>query len=320
MINVSVVIPAYKAERFIEKAILSCIELREVNEVLVVIDGIFDNTLSIVQKLAKSNEKIIILFHPNQENRGAAASRNLGIKNANYEFVSFLDADDFYLNNRFEETAKVFTQFPNADGVYEAIGTFAYDEKSYSEHIDRMKACNIDNLDPELTTITEKVNPEKLFETIVTGKKGWFHFNGLTLRKECFEKSGLLNDSLNRFGEDNEFFIRLSLKAQLYPGNLNSPVAKRGVYQGNITLNTFSLDETKRKTYLGSVVLYKIILKEILTNNYDASFNKFVLFAYLDNYSVSFLMMKPNFGRKVIKLINLIGTLLTYPKLIKKIF
>lgn len=316
--EVSVIIPAYKAELFIEKAIKSAIVLKEVIEVIVVIDGEFDNTASIVKKIANENSKVKLLYHPNQENRGAAASRNLGIKNASSKFIAFLDADDFYLENRFQETNNVFNKYSDADGVYEAIGLHAYDEISYKKHIDRVNACNIEGLNPELTTLTERVDPDKLFETIVWGKKGWFHFNGLTLKRSVFDNIGFITEELNRYGEDNEFFLRLAFSAKLYPGDLIQPVAMRGVYRDNVTLNTFEDSEILLKTYKGSVYFQKFVFQKIFERKFDKRFNRFVLMRYLDSYSIKFMMLPNSYKRKFFKFIHLLITFIKHPSLLLK--
>lgn len=317
--EVSVVIPAYKAEKFIEKAILSAVCLPEVKEVLVVIDGVYDNSSDIVQKITKEHSKVKLLYHPNQENRGAAASRNLGVKEANFNYVSFLDADDFYLENRFLKTKIAFEEHPDADGVYEAIGLYAYDETSYKKHIERVKACNIEGLNPEYTTLTEFIKPEKLFETIVFGKKGWFHFNGLTLKRSVFDSVGYINEELNRYGEDNEFFLRLAFSAKLYPGNIFHPVAMRGVYEENVTLNTFDNNDVVRKTYKGSVYFQKLVFQKIFIKKFDKKFNRYVLMRYLDSYSIDFMMLPNGLKRKFIKFIHLLITFIKHPSLLFKI-
>ena len=100
MFKVSVIIPFFNVERFIEKALRSAIQLPEVDEVLLVNDGSIDNSVKIIEAIIvddKLNKKIKVLSHENNQNKGAAASRNLGIVNAQNKYISFLDADDFYL-------------------------------------------------------------------------------------------------------------------------------------------------------------------------------------------------------------------------------
>jgi len=88
---ISVVIPCYKAELYIARAIDSVLAQEYVNiQVLVVEDGIVDNTKSIVSAYDERVEHIIL-----KTNQGASAARNTGLEKANSDYVMFLDADDY---------------------------------------------------------------------------------------------------------------------------------------------------------------------------------------------------------------------------------
>ncbi|MDQ7068096.1 MAG: glycosyltransferase family A protein [Sulfurimonas sp.] len=67
-----------------------------VDEIIVIDDGSTDDTSKIIQKFP--NIKYIY-----QENRGVSSARNLGITNASYEWVAFLDSDDEWLSTKLEE-------------------------------------------------------------------------------------------------------------------------------------------------------------------------------------------------------------------------
>jgi glycosyltransferase involved in cell wall biosynthesis len=56
-----------------------------------------DNALEVCLKLAEKYQRVKLYQHPDQQNHGAGASRNLGIEKATGEFIAFLDADDYYL-------------------------------------------------------------------------------------------------------------------------------------------------------------------------------------------------------------------------------
>ena len=122
MIKISVVIPVYNAETYVLKAAESAIQQAEVSEVLLIEDGSYDNSLQICVYLENKYAEIRVLRHPD----GAGASRNLGIKNAKFEYIAFLDADDFYLPKRFTVPIMLFKMNPNIDGVYEAVGVHFY--------------------------------------------------------------------------------------------------------------------------------------------------------------------------------------------------
>ena len=150
--TISVIIPVYNAAAYIEKAVCSALFHAEVKEVVLVNDGSTDNSLAIIQKLQQIDNKIKIYHHKNKSNKGRSASRNLGIKKATQPYIAFLDADDFYLPNRFENDLKVFRDNINCDGVYNAIGVHFYRETNELER---------HNL--EIYSVTEEILPERLF-------------------------------------------------------------------------------------------------------------------------------------------------------------
>lgn len=91
--KVSVIIPIYNMERYLEKCLSSVLaqSLDEI-EVICVNDGSVDKSLHVLLEYAKSNQKIKIL---NQPNRGVAYARNQGIRKARGEYIFFLDPDDW---------------------------------------------------------------------------------------------------------------------------------------------------------------------------------------------------------------------------------
>ena len=89
---VSIIIPVYNGEKYIESALNSCISQTYLNiEVLVINDGSTDNTEQIVRSYQKKHNNIILI---NQQNRGVSAARNKGLEIASGEWITFLDADD----------------------------------------------------------------------------------------------------------------------------------------------------------------------------------------------------------------------------------
>lgn len=86
MDKISVIVPVYNAEKFIDKCIESVIgqTYKEI-ELILVNDGSKDNSLKILQKYEKQYPKMIKVF--NQDNQGAGTARNLGIKNVDRKSV-----------------------------------------------------------------------------------------------------------------------------------------------------------------------------------------------------------------------------------------
>lgn len=76
--KISIIVPAYNVEKYISKCLESILNQTYKNlEIIVVNDGSKDGTLDIIENIAKSDEKIIVL---NQENQGVSASRNNALK------------------------------------------------------------------------------------------------------------------------------------------------------------------------------------------------------------------------------------------------
>lgn len=96
--DISIIIPAYNSERFIRKAISSCLDQRAVSfEVIVIDDNSSDSTVECVNslKIAHNNLRVICL----SENKGQSNARNVGIDNSVGEFVIFLDSDDYFYDD-----------------------------------------------------------------------------------------------------------------------------------------------------------------------------------------------------------------------------
>lgn len=93
----SVVIPAYNCEKYLENAVDSVRRqpCRD-TEIILVDDGSADSTGKICDRLAGEEESVRVIH---QENRGASAARNAGIRATEGEYVLFLDADDIYAEN-----------------------------------------------------------------------------------------------------------------------------------------------------------------------------------------------------------------------------
>ncbi|MBO5525549.1 MAG: glycosyltransferase family 2 protein [Clostridia bacterium] len=108
MKKVSVIIPAYNAEKTIERAIKSITGGYSFIEVIVVNDGSTDNTQSIVENMAKEDDRIVLI---NQDNGGVGVARSKGIKESTGDYIAFCDSDDWYENNFIEEHIKHLEEY-----------------------------------------------------------------------------------------------------------------------------------------------------------------------------------------------------------------
>lgn len=89
---VSVIIPAYNADMYLEECVRSLLCQTHTNyEIIIIDDGSTDNTYSIGKRLSSESENVKLFC---QENKGVSIARNVGMQKAKGEFYVFVDADD----------------------------------------------------------------------------------------------------------------------------------------------------------------------------------------------------------------------------------
>lgn len=97
---VTVIIPVFNSQATLARAVKSVVNNPDVSEILIIDDGSADGSFLIAQNFADKHSTIRLFHHPNQENRGATASRNLGLAQAKSDWIQFLDADDELLESK----------------------------------------------------------------------------------------------------------------------------------------------------------------------------------------------------------------------------
>ena len=106
--TVTAVIPAYNAGKYIARTIDSVLaQIRPADEIIVVDDGSTDDTADVVSRYGS---KVIYIY---QENAGASAARNAGIKAAGCEWIAFLDGDDQWLPEHLSMQTQLLQQNPD---------------------------------------------------------------------------------------------------------------------------------------------------------------------------------------------------------------
>lgn len=226
--NISVIIPVYNAERFLEKAVNSALQFSEVKEVLLIEDKSPDNSLEICKQLAAKDSRVKVFQHSDQGNHGAGASRNLGLMKASQDFIAFLDSDDYYLPNRFDAEKEIFKD-RKIEGVFGALGTEFLSEKGQKEFQEKFKETT-------LTTVKYSAEGNAVFEGLMNPKNTFgtfFHLNTITIRKEALKKANLKFNENLRVHQDQDFITKLAYHLYLKTGNITSPIAIRGVHDDN---------------------------------------------------------------------------------------
>lgn len=144
---ISIVIPTYNSAKYIIN-LLECIKRQTYRyfEVIIIDDGSKDNTKDIVNNFINQNKEMEI-HYIYKENGGVSSARNLGIENANYEYVMFLDSDDMINDNILEKLIK-----KRNDSKADLVVTNAKIVGSKKEYFPRLKYENDSKL-PFITSI-----------------------------------------------------------------------------------------------------------------------------------------------------------------------
>lgn len=103
---ISIIIPVYNVEKYLEECIESCINQTYKNiEIILINDGSTDKSLEICQKYANIDNRIIVKSIPNS---GVTHARNVGIGLSKGDYITFIDSDDFVDRNFCEVLLKPF--------------------------------------------------------------------------------------------------------------------------------------------------------------------------------------------------------------------
>lgn len=119
--KLSIIVPVYNAERFIERCMDSIYaQTFEDYEVILVDDGSTDNSLQICRKYADKDSRIKV---KTKKNGGAGSARNLGISEARGEYIAFPDVDDWFEASMYEELYQL-AKAENFDVVFSGVNYY----------------------------------------------------------------------------------------------------------------------------------------------------------------------------------------------------
>lgn len=192
----TVIIPLYNKEKYIKNAIKSVLNQTFSDFELVIIDD-FSSDKSAAIATTFESEKVQLIYH--KKNCGLSASRNTGIKKANSNYITFLDADDLWKPTFLESIFQLIQNFPEA----RIFGT------NYEEVWDTVikNPCNGSEILP--IDFTGYINFFK-----INIKQGIYNHGSVCFHKEVFQKVGFYNEKIN-FSEDLDFNIRANYNFKL---------------------------------------------------------------------------------------------------------
>lgn len=239
----TVIIPLYNKENFIENTLKSVLNQSFTNfEVIIVNDGSTDKS---EEKVYQFNDVRIKYF--SQENQGVSVARNFGISMASSNYISFIDADDYWYPNFLQEMFKTIKQFPN-EKVFSAAKEIETAHRTFQAKYSIVKTNDYELVN--YFTASSK-------ESVIWTSSAVFH-------KSVFEVTGGFDPEI-KMAEDTDLWIRIGIH---YPVLFSWKILARYVYdQKSVSRNlNYSMDD---RTFLKYKVEEKrnMALKKFLDLN-----------------------------------------------------
>jgi glycosyltransferase involved in cell wall biosynthesis len=190
MPTVTVIVPAFNAERYLGEALASIRDqtLKDL-EVIVVDDGSTDDTINVAERFANALPLSIVC----QSNRGPSAARNTGIRQATGRFCAFLDADDIMDRELLQAQVKRFQSDPELGLVFTDITTF--DEGGI--------------INPSHWNFARKRGDRPVIDRLLLDN--FVTTSTVMARRDCILQAGLFPEN-RRIAEDYELWLRMAVR------------------------------------------------------------------------------------------------------------
>ena len=303
-ISISVIVPFYNAERYIEKCIKNILNqtYNDKFEVILVNDASTDKSSEIAQKL--SDEKFS--FYKLNNNLGPSAARNLGLKKAKGEYIYFFDVDDEIEKDTLEILYKHSNQ-----GFFDLI----FSDKKWIENSQNQRANTYDFKEDKTFNKREilEIIKKKFDDPISTGKL--FGLTGRLIKRSIIIKNQIIFEEKLRYLEDDTFMWDILghvnnakyIRKQLYSYYVN-PNTKTALAEGidkGFPVSNFNL---VKKHIRQSLYLHNLEIEEI--NKISEKGFIFFVISALISYSKSIILGKINNKSGEINLEKLIKDIL----------
>ena len=209
--RVSVIMPFFDLERFIAESIDSVLAQTYPHwELLLIDDGSTDGSSAIARRYAVTHpERIRYLSHEGGGNRGASASRNLGIRQARGEYIALLDADDTWEPRKLEEQVAILDAHPDVGSLF---GRTLYWYSWTGLDRDRER----DFIDHRSLPPGSILHPPTLLVATLTGRTAVPGTCSLLARKSVIDGIGGFEETFTRVYTDQVFYAKLFLAAPVY--------------------------------------------------------------------------------------------------------
>lgn len=250
----SAIIIFLNEEQFIEEAIESVFaQTYDRWELLLVDDGSSDRSRDIARRYAdRYPDKVRYLEHQGHENRGMSVSRNLGVREANGKYMSYLDGDDVWLPHKLEEQVAILEAQPEADMVCAPLLMWHSWAKNHkNRYPDQLYGIGKNGKHPYGDTLIE---PPKLLALFLRYEE--YIPSGFLAKRDMMAQIGVCEETFHDAYSDAVALVKLCLTAKVFVSN-KSWYLYRKHENSNTSLTTRQgKDDELQYTYLKWVEAY----------------------------------------------------------------
>lgn len=135
--KISIIVPIYNMEQYLERCLLSLIHQDYQNlEIILINDGSTDNSINICNKYKKIDNRIIVI---NKEHSGLSDTRNIGIKKATGDYIGFVDSDDYIDKDMFKNLIEGAEKYQCEISMCDLVETYNPNEKAKRDPLNYIK-------------------------------------------------------------------------------------------------------------------------------------------------------------------------------------
>lgn len=210
---VSAIIIFLNEELYLTEAIESVLKQTYSNwELLLVDDGSTDDSTAIARKYAEKYNNIRYLEHPEHQNLGMSASRNLGINHAKGKYISPLDGDDIWVANKLTEQVQILEAHPEAHMVYGPLYRwYSWNGNPEDAAKEDLYGFGADGTHPYSDSLVEAPKILTLFL-----KDEFFIPGGILVKREAINRVGGYEESFRGMYEDTIVLAKICLRSTVY--------------------------------------------------------------------------------------------------------
>ncbi len=197
---ISVIVPIYNGEQFIQKCIDSVLSQTFGDlELIIVDDGSTDNCPQICDEYAKKDSRVIVIHGTN---KGVSVARNIGLAAASGKYVAFCDGDDYFKENLLERTYKTAVE-QQSDVVSFNLQRMSKEDTLIEEG----------SKEPEIIDLDEETRFDMLYKVVTWQTKGWQACRSIFKRQIIEDHHIQFCDTCGNFAEDLGFTLEYLLYA-----------------------------------------------------------------------------------------------------------